>query len=240
MKTCRDNEQTTLRTGGNLVKRGKLFKVLSLLVIGLLIMTAPGCETEKVEEENDEPEENNDVDNYLSLALKHLEGEDVCFTELRELYVKTPYYDPSDTEISRSMRGYIDNNELEEAISYIEGVIFKNLVYLDFNLYCRTIYLKEQKTELADFHAQTVTKILNAITASGDGSSPENALDVLSVGEEYAFMDLVGIEYKSQAAIEIDGQMYDVFEVVPGEAYDNEEIYFNVDFIFDYYESMPD
>jgi len=76
------------------------------------------------------------------------------------------------------------------------------------------------------------TKIIQTIIGSGDGKTPESAYTVLSISDEYAFLNALGLKYKSQALIQSNGKPYDHITVEKDEELGIESLYFNIELFF--------
>ncbi len=64
--------------------------------------------------------------------------------------------------------------------------------------------------------------------ASGDGKSPQTAIKVISPGEEFFALSMLGLEPKDQALVQTDGKLYDLFTVISEKTGERAEIFFDV------------
>ena len=76
------------------------------------------------------------------------------------------------------------------------------------------------------------TKIVQTIIGSGDGKTPESSYTVLSISDEYAFLNALGLKYKSQALIQSNGKSYDHITLEKDEELGIESLYFNIELFF--------
>lgn len=86
----------------------------------------------------------------------------------------------------------------------------------------------------ADRHQALAQGLLEAIASGGDGNSAATAWTVISVDEEYALLEVLGLRTKLQSLVPRDGHKFDVLDVVdPNDpAAASREIWFNIDLVF--------
>ncbi|OWV00991.1 DUF4919 domain-containing protein [Fibrobacter sp. UWR2] len=89
-------------------------------------------------------------------------------------------------------------------------------------------------TTVKEFHKQIIMAILNSIRNSGKGTSPQNAMYVINIGEEYDFILLGGLKPTGQALVEENGRQYDLMKAVDEEGR-NYQFYFDVTDFFGHY-----
>ncbi|MBI4825794.1 MAG: DUF4919 domain-containing protein [Nitrospirae bacterium] len=153
------------------------------------------------------------------------------FTKLRLLYSKTSKYNPyaSDREKSEAMYQSFNEGKFEEAVSYANLILDKNYVDLDAHILLTFAYQEIGNAERSGFHDFVVNGLLNSILASGDGESAKTAYVVISVKEEYAILNLLGLQADEQRLVNQDGHSYDVFKVTDLKTGQSSVLYFNVD-----------
>ena len=85
-----------------------------------------------------------------------------------------------------------------------------------------------------EFHRQVIVALLNSIRDSGEGTSTQNAMYVINIGEEYDFLLLGGLRPTGQALIQDNGRQYDLMkaEDEEGRKY---QFYFDVTDFFGHY-----
>ena len=84
------------------------------------------------------------------------------------------------------------------------------------------------ETDRRELHRALGTGLTDALLESGDGRTPESAVQVLGVGEEYFALDVLGLRYESRAHVVIGGHHYDVFKIKrPGD--EPFDFYFDID-----------
>ena len=92
-------------------------------------------------------------------------------------------------------------------------------------------YQKLRHPDEAAVHEKILNALLDSISRSGDGKSPEKAYFVVTVQEEYIFLNRVlHLRGRSQAWVRKDGHFYDRLQVVDPNTNPTSDIWFNADF----------
>jgi TonB family protein len=92
-------------------------------------------------------------------------------------------------------------------------------------------YLALRKTEEAAAHEKILNALLESIRQSGDGKSPETAYFVVTVQEEYIFLNRVlRVRATSQNWVKKDGHFYDRLSVPDATTNQVQYLWFNADF----------
>ena len=149
------------------------------------------------------------------------------FVALRAAYAATPgysgYFAPDVGPLYRAMRSS-DWQALQK-----EGNALLEACYLDLDAHYGLMVMAEE-TRNASAQAQhdyMLTGLSKAIRNGHDGSSPEQAWAVLSLGEEYAVCRVAGWKVQEQGLAAKEGKHYDVLTVVDldGRKFD---VYFDI------------
>ena len=205
--------------------RKTIFKLLVLAIISVLcnvVYAEPGEDIEKP----------NSDSLYIELVSQMENGEkDIDFTELRMAYANSSYYQPygEDIEVDRSMRKAYSAGNYNTAIRHAKKIHEDNFLDIDSHIYCSMAYEKLNNDERSDYHRYIALGLLRSVAESGDGKTKESALIVISVAEEYAYLDMMGLKMKQQSLIEENGHEYDMLETEDIETGDKIVLYFNVD-----------
>jgi hypothetical protein len=89
---------------------------------------------------------------------------------------------------------------------------------------------KLNRTEQAALHEKLMNALLDSIRRSGDGKGPETAWFVVTIQEEYIFLQrVVGAVPKSQSLVNENGHAYDRLEVVDPKTNESQSVWFNTD-----------
>lgn len=171
------------------------------------------------------------TDDYYVLLDSIKQGLSNDFFTLRMAHTKTSEYNPYDTRISNArdeIQNLINENKLNKALEQANQTL--DYCYVDAYIHFLThmIYDKLGDKEKADFHFSLVEKIFESIIFSGDGQTPQTAIIVISVNEEYALLSWFGLKMQSQSLIIQDGYNFDLLTVRDDEANEEYEMYFNV------------
>jgi len=156
--------------------------------------------------------------------------------EYRHLYyghALQPYFDPRITQSNDSvvaLRKYLYLPEIDynRVIEMTNFVLRLDPFYIDGIYILSSSYYKIGDTARGDLWINKYFKLIKTIWASGDGKSPENAFTVLSISDEYAVLDALGLVFVEQRLLENKGKMYDVLKVEKNEL-GLDDIYFNIE-----------
>lgn len=164
--------------------------------------------------------------NYKTL-LNRLQSSD---TSLLEQHYYVLYYGQSLQENyspynvrNKYLFDLLKNRQFDDFISNAADY----LTQAPFDLQIREYLINQlyQKGDTNTFNVQL--KILNgfvdALLQSGLGKSPEDPIHVMSVSDEYVFLNMIGLKYTSRKT----QSPYDIF-VMEKNKYDLKEIYFDI------------
>ena len=118
-----------------------------------------------------------------------------------------------------------------------EQKIAQELLDVDFtNISAHYAFVSSPSVDstVKEFHRQIIIAILNSIRNSGEGTSPQNAMYVINIGEEYDFLLLGGLKPTGQALIQDNGRQYDLMKAVDEEGR-NYQFFFDVTDFFGHY-----
>ena len=208
----------------------RVFRFCSFLLIfsiAFAFFTAPG-----------NPQDNPSA-NYQTL-LDRLKNGDVSvnFAELRVLSTQLPDYNPY--RIMNELRDQEDqmweaykSGKYEEALQIGNSILDMNYLRVMTHYIFSEVYGKLGDTQKQKFHEDVFFGLVDSIIKSGDGKSPETAMTVIDVREEYDVLDVLGFEQDSQSLVEKDGKRYDLIVAKNPETGETREFYFNVDLFYD-------
>jgi hypothetical protein len=98
-----------------------------------------------------------------------------------------------------------------------------------------------QKTEEAALHERLLNALIESIRTSGDGAGPQTAWFVVTIPEEYLFLNRVlGVTRKSQSLVNQGGHSYDRLEVIDSKTNETRYVWFNTDISLGIYGSTQD
>jgi len=131
---------------------------------------------------------------------------------------------------------FFEEKKQNEALAEIEPFLKKNPYCISL-LQLKAGMLREMgKIKEADEVRQTWFGVMDSILASGDGRTPETAMQVITTAEEYSVIDVLDLRLIKQALVLKNGHNYDVMTVCKATEPENTEktfdLYFNVDLPF--------
>jgi len=157
------------------------------------------------------------------------------YLKLRLDYSKSEEYNPYNPEIT-DIRGQciklMDEEKFKEVIEKAKQGLEKDKYNIQLLICLAISYRKIGDIENADKYRKMWTGLVDSILTSGDGKSSETAFRVISVGEEYAVLNVLKLEVISQKLVTIQGSDFDIFETVKSGRNEKITLYFNVDIPF--------
>lgn len=181
-----------------------------------------------------------DASSEYRVLLNRLKSGDVGidFTELRMLSTKLPSYNPYETMIElqdkeNEMWKAYQEGKYEEAIRIGNSILEINYLRSITHFIFSRIYEKQGDTQGQKFHETVFVNLLRSVIESGDGKSPETAMIVIDIEEEYNVLSVLGFEGESQTLVENDGKRFDLIRAKNPETGETRDFYFNIDLFYD-------
>jgi|GEM_PF-4841668 len=149
------------------------------------------------------------------------------FAALRQAYVQSDAYRPF-KHIPQSKLMQITNSVdgFGEVVDTCKNILLSNPLDLEARMLLAIAYEKAGDTQESEKHHQFAEKMIDAIIATGDGKSFEQAFVIIAENEAWTLMRSFGIKAKTQERHQKDGKIYDVFLGKRGE--DEVKVYFDV------------
>ena len=168
-------------------------------------------------------------DNYSTLLTKVKNGNtNIDFKAFRIAYTQTPLYNPYKVDDSTQIIRAINEKDYPQMLKYADIILEKNFTDLDAHYASMIAYEKLGDQKRFNFHRTVLFKLLDSIIKSGDGKTPETALQVITIREEYMVMMILQLRQKSQAIKQIGDKSYDVFEVFDVKNNQPSSVYFDI------------
>jgi hypothetical protein len=123
----------------------------------------------------------------------------------------------------------LNSRNYAEALKNAEAVPAEDYVDMDAHFAEYIAHRELKNTDQAEFHKFVLQGLLDSITRSGDGKTPETAFQVIEVHEEYVLLRFMGLMPSKQSLLEKDGHSYDEMEVVNPKTQEKVTLYFNID-----------
>ena len=171
-------------------------------------------------------------------SLGDVEVSSKAFKELRFAYTETPQYNPYagiKFKTGAAMLTAVNNKEYKKALEYAEKILKEDYVDIDAHMVASTAYKETGNQEKADYHWAIANILFLSMLDGGNGNKLETAIEVISVDEEYSFLNLSGLEKRSQALLQANGHNYDRLTVVDPVSSKTFEMYFCIDKPFNWF-----
>ena len=118
-----------------------------------------------------------------------------------------------------------DYKKMEEAATQ---VLASNYADLDGHFFAKQAARELGRPEQVDFHDWVLRGLIASLRSSGDGETPETAVHVISVDEEYFILHMLNQEPKQQALGTCAGHPCDVMTTSDNETHEERKLYFDV------------
>jgi hypothetical protein len=128
-------------------------------------------------------------------------------------------------ELEQNLRKSVRAGNNEEVLTLCEQILKYD--YTDIYTHVMRNYALEQKGEDMSFFREYVYRLVDSITKSGDGQTPETAFHVSQVKEEYALLKFLGLQSTRQSLITIDQHSFDVL-MCSDEKGNQTKLYFDI------------
>lgn len=173
-----------------------------------------------------------DAKTYAALLERLTKGDrSVDFKGLRMAFAQSAAYNPYDYDFDsrQAMFGAMRAGQFQQALDVADKVLAKKFVDINAHFIAAAASRQLKNTERADFHRFVYESLIKSILSSGDGKSPKTAFVVISVDEEYALLDYLGLGRGSQALINIEGHSYDQLMLTNRKTNERADYFFNID-----------
>lgn len=154
----------------------------------------------------------------------------VDFTGLRMSFARSSGYRPyagypnEEEPLGHAM----ESKDWNRILQIVNASLEKNYVRMRPHYFAAIAYEHLGDTDRARFHRAFFSGLAQSIVASGDGRSPETAIVVIDVEEEYDVLALRRLKRQSQALVEKGGRHFDRFEVSGADSSESFVLYFDV------------
>ncbi len=178
---------------------------------------------------------------YPKLYTKYSQNDtNISNNEYRYLYYGhslQPYFDPRIIKTNDSviaLRKYLYSKQIDyrRVIELSNFVLRLDPFYLDGIYLLSSSYEKTGDSIKANLFRNKYYNLINTIWTSGDGKTPETAFYVISLSDEYALIEALGLKINEHNSKKINEKMYDVVTIGPNEM-GYEQIYFNIELFYD-------
>lgn len=163
--------------------------------------------------------------------VQRLRGGDtlVDYTALRMAYAKTPQYEPYPVrwEANQAMFAALERRKFAEVRSIADSILSTNYVDPDAHLGAMAAAYSLGDSARGAFHAAVYRGLIASI-GKRSGRTPDSAIIVLSIPEEYALLRALGLERTTVAGVQCGRSFCDQIEVTSRETGKRSVLYFDV------------
>lgn len=153
----------------------------------------------------------------------------IDFTDLRMKYAASPGYDPeAGSDQVKSMYEKLNKNDYKAALAIANSVLDQQYVNIDAHMIASLAYDGLNDKASAEQHHNIAVGLINSILHSGSGASQSSPYVVISIGEEYALMRVLGWMPRKQSYIKEGKRSFDSIEAVDTKAHSIVTVYFDV------------
>jgi len=165
------------------------------------------------------------------LAAAQQNPEQADFHSLRMAYTQSDEYHPyaPDAEHLNALQQALNEGDFAAALTAAQGLLEDCYLDIEAHMAADYIYTNLEDYPRATYHRTFARGILNAIMGTGDGRSPETALIVIDIREEYTLCRILNMRPSGQRLIHHEGHWLDVLTVQHPESGARLDLHFNVD-----------
>ncbi len=154
----------------------------------------------------------------------------VDFARMRHLQTLLDDYHPYGADIEAHPLAILQGGNAAGAQALVDRMLEANYLDLEAQFAAAEVADKRGDKAAAVHHRYVLQGVLDSILHSGDGKSPETAFVVVTLTEEYALMNHLGLRVAGQSLLNDDaGHSYDLLQGVDGKGKPVREVYFNID-----------
>ena len=167
---------------------------------------------------------------YRDLLTAAKSGQPVDWQALRFAYAESSGFDVFGTksaEARKAMNEALQANDYTGALLQANLILDQDYVDIDAHIVTEIANTKLGNTDEAEKQHSIVIGLLRSIR-TGDGKTPETAFTVITVGEEYSLIRVLGLRAQHQLLIANGGHQYDGLDVVDREGH-SQTLYFQID-----------
>lgn len=172
------------------------------------------------------------ADEYPWLLARFQAGDStVDVTALRMAYTRTDAYDPygaDDVDQVRAMWGHLNGGRHAEAARAAEALLARNWLDIRTHVAAMAAYGELGNDSASLLHQRAAERLVASIGGPEDGRTPETAMRVIEIGEEYGYLLLNGLRPAGQALADCGGARCDAM-TVQGRDGKRFTVYFDID-----------
>lgn len=196
-----------------------LLKCLGLVLLGCLAPLESAAQAKSSSE-------------YATLVAQLQSGKtDIDYARLRLSYMDSPEYEHArdTTDSEKAMLTAFAKRDFATAIQEAEKVLASDYVNIEAHFVDSLANRQAGNEQQAEFHHIVFRGLIDSIRKSGDGKSTKTAWVVITVHEEYVFLQVLKYQISEQSLIGENGHSYDKMKVKSPDDGSEQTFYFNAD-----------
>ncbi|MEM7182372.1 MAG: DUF4919 domain-containing protein [Spirochaetota bacterium] len=154
----------------------------------------------------------------------------IDYQEVRQEYRKTslfhPYHVP---EPLQKLRELIEAKKYQESIAIVQRSMYAYFPEIELHYYAAIAYESKAMGEYAAWHRFVMSNLIDSVLQKKQGTTLEEAIEVISEREEYVVLNFFELENQSQKFLQKKQHAYDCFRVQPSSRYTSGKIFFQID-----------
>jgi len=158
---------------------------------------------------------------------------DFDFGKVRSLYVHTSFFSPYGVDPKMDFSPFFKRQDAGDVsvVKDVDAYVAKNFALPEAHSRAMSMYKTIGNAQKSAYHEWAVRGLIKAMWASGDTASPETAMHVVTISEEYLVLRQRG-ERGGQRVQNVNGRVYDVLTVKPKDGSAPYDMWFDVTQIF--------
>ena len=135
----------------------------------------------------------------------------------------------SDHNVRRAMNEALINKRYADVFKIADEILKTIYLSPDTHAALSAAYRETGEAQKAEFHKAVYLGLINAVLATGDGTTPETAYTVVTIEEEYAVMRALSFSVWGQVMGTQAGHTFDVLSGTNQNTNETVRMYFNID-----------
>lgn len=153
----------------------------------------------------------------------------VDYKEFRLAYADSPGYQPAaNAESRKTMFAALSGKNYEQAAKLAEAILKDRYVDIYAHQVAAVAYRELGDRANSSVHGSVARELMRSIVESGDGSSPESAMVLISEEEEAVILQALALRVAKQELMDNQGHTYDRVDAMDANDI-TMTIYFNLD-----------
>jgi len=124
------------------------------------------------------------------------------------------------------------DGKLEEALKLGNGILEKNSLRSMTHFIFARVYEQLNNSEMQRFHDGVFFQLVRSVIESGDGKTPETAMTVISIEEEYTVLNVLGFEQEFQELVNKDGKWFDHLQARNHKTGESRDFWFDINLFY--------